>query len=729
MLVDNDFSPQKVKNRDLLAEICFEDLPSRRLIEILERFSESLLSSFSKAGLSFTESTSSYATSRRFAVLVKALPERTADSFQERLGPPLKNSILPNGQPNRVGLNFAQSCKLRFDDLKISSKNGQERLLACFKVSGRSTVELLPGMISDAWEALENFQFMSWGKRGEEHSFIRPVRSILLLFGPETIKTDIRGIKTLEEPKTLIDFHSTPNKWIMIPQPTLYEEALKRESIIVDFRKRRDLIVDQLLRNSQTLENFDDLAFMNENPVFLEGELPENLNFLAEIPRSILEMVFLRELKVLPGDSPFKFSFLVDKRLKKGAYEKVIKSYGRAIGAVISNIEHFYKADSEISFQEYQSRLNELNFHEKVGTYRKKKANVISLALYLKDQARLYNDDSSRVIFDEITFEMIQKGFFLLKYDLSTDMVTEFPYLHGIVGSWYTKFYSEVGKEDRIIFEKYQNYLGKSKEFIIGDCEKGDFQKWSFLAAIIVISDALDSMIGLFSAGVEPTGTKDPYGIRQLAKLIIYVSITEHVSFDSEKVIDFAIDRFNYPKDRNRFKERIKRYLLKRFTHLAYKDGSRISYFTPKILNAVQSSTTSLNFLQYYWKIVFLQDYTDRNKAETQEIRQVFKRLGNINGRFDTKLHNPEKFVIAMEDDERRIFTEVKRSADILESSERDGKYKIFLASLVDLCHKFEDFFAQNMINSSDQERRRIRKAIINYALGVLLKFSDFSQL
>jgi glycyl-tRNA synthetase len=102
----------------------------------------------------------------------------------------------------------------------------------------------------------------------------------------------------------------------------------------------------------------------------------------------------------------------------------------------------------------------------------------------------------------------------LMKADLATQMVTEMTSLQGIIGGEYAVRSGEQKDVAAAIGEQYQTVP----------------QTKAGLA--IALADRLDSLVGLFAAGLAPTGAKDPFGLRRAAIGVVQPLIEHDVDFD-----------------------------------------------------------------------------------------------------------------------------------------------------------------------------------------------------
>ena len=124
----------------------------------------------------------------------------------------------------------------------------------------------------------------------------------------------------------------------------------------------------------------------------------------------------------------------------------------------------------------------------------------------------------------------------LAKADLTTDMVREFTELQGMMGGIYAR---EDGLGEGVwkaIYHQYQP-VGVEAQQAPTAAHLGDAAlTWAALA----VADRVDTLVGLFAAGEQPTGTRDPFALRRAAQGLVKVlvdlpevgGVTRQVSLD-----------------------------------------------------------------------------------------------------------------------------------------------------------------------------------------------------
>ena len=108
----------------------------------------------------------------------------------------------------------------------------------------------------------------------------------------------------------------------------------------------------------------------------------------------------------------------------------------------------------------------------------------------------------------------------LCKCDLTAQMVQEFTELQGIVGGLYAK---AQGEPEEVATAIYDHYLplgveGSSPRTLVG--------------ALVSLADKLDTVVGGFVAGLEPTGSRDPFALRRAGNGIIRILSESNIPID-----------------------------------------------------------------------------------------------------------------------------------------------------------------------------------------------------
>jgi glycyl-tRNA synthetase len=180
------------------------------------------------------------------------------------------------------------------------------------------------------------------------------------------------------------------------------------------------------------------------------------------------------------------------------------------LGARFADANFFVREDVKLKLEEYRPKLAGLTFHTKLGSMLDKSERMLMLGAEVADLLHIK---------DAATIKSLARAVYLAKVDLVTQMVTEMTSLQGIIGGEYALRSGESKDVAQAISEQYQT-VPQSKAGLV-----------------VALTDRLDSLVGLFAAGLAPTGAKDPFGLRRAAIGILQPLIEHDADFDLAEAV------------------------------------------------------------------------------------------------------------------------------------------------------------------------------------------------
>src|SRR5690606_5760354 len=114
---------------------------------------------------------------------------------------------------------------------------------------------------------------------------------------------------------------------------------------------------------------------------------------------------------------------------------------------------------------------------------------------------------------DDATLAMVSRAALLAKADLTTEIVGEFPELQGAMGRKYALLQGEHPAVAAAIEEHYKPQ-GPS-----------DGIPTETVSIAVALADKLDTLVGFWTIGEKPTGSKDPYALRRAALGVIRIVV------------------------------------------------------------------------------------------------------------------------------------------------------------------------------------------------------------
>jgi glycyl-tRNA synthetase len=114
-------------------------------------------------------------------------------------------------------------------------------------------------------------------------------------------------------------------------------------------------------------------------------------------------------------------------------------------------------------------------------------------------------------------------------------MVVEMTSLQGLMGRYYA--YNS-GETQEVALAIFEHYLPRSA---------GESTPRSLPGLVVGLADRLDTLAGLFAAGLAPSGTKDPFGQRRAALGLVQNLIAWDMNFDLRPALQSAATNLPIP--------------------------------------------------------------------------------------------------------------------------------------------------------------------------------------
>ncbi len=675
--------------KPLLIEIGVEELPAIPLLKILKNIEKSWENILKEYKLT-TQFEFLY-TPRRLVLKHQAIATKQQDSTTELFGPPMMVA-LRDGKVTKAGEGFARKCGVAFDKLTTSTKNGREVLYFKKEEKGTATEELLEEMI-DKWIASMSFgKMMRWGSRGDE--FIRPIRWLQVRLGEDSVNIELFGVQS--DTKTfvhrMVNFDS-----VEVADINQYEEILAEGmvSLYPDIRKAKILAEFNILEKEHNITIERDSSLLNEivaiteNPKSLLGSFDE---LFLELPPEAIIASMKEHQRYFPVFEDEKLSnrFVVVSNAVTDDYSKVVEGNERVLKPRLSDGLFFYRNDLKRGL--VTDGLEKITFMDGLGSLtdkidREKTIALRLLSLYMDSVERETGRDSH-----ELTI-LMEEAISLAKADLTSEMVYEFTELQGLMGYYYAK---ALGK-DRLVYNAI-----KEQYFPLGE---GAELPSSIFSAIVSMAIKIDTLIGLFSVGKIPTGSKDPFALRRAVNGIVRMVIEYDLSFDIDEIITL-LDELYDDYDKNRLRE----FILERIRKSLKANPSVISAVLEsgeKDINEIAKKVSALN------NIV--------SQPSFKEQFSTFKRVANISKEIDLNNElsiDTSLFCEAME-------SELYSAYSSTISKEYDS-YEEQLNAMFALKPKLDSYFDSVMVNADDRAIRANRK---NSVASIYKSFKEIADI
>jgi glycyl-tRNA synthetase beta chain len=192
---------------------------------------------------------------------------------------------------------------------------------------------------------------------------------------------------------------------------------------------------------------------------------------------------------------------MVSNMIAKDGGKTIVAGNERVLRARLSDAQFFWDQDRKVPLASRVPKLAERVFHAQLGTMEDKVARLEALAT---EVARYLPGDRGQAA---------RSAAFLAKADLSTGMVGEFPELQGVMGRYYALHDGESREVADAIAEHYAPQGPNDK------CPTAP------VSVAVALADKIDTLVGFFSIGETPTGSRDPFALRRAALGVIRLII------------------------------------------------------------------------------------------------------------------------------------------------------------------------------------------------------------
>ncbi len=685
-------------HKHLLFELGCEELPPTTLKALRDHLLNGICSGLDDANLSYG-TRHCFATPRRLAVWIEAVETNQADERVEKRGPAVAAAYDAEGNPSKAALGFARGCGADFNELGTLKTDKGEWLSYKKLEKGQSAEALIPDIIEKALNRLPIAKRMRWGRSND--AFVRPVHWVVLMFGSETINSQFFGVDA-SNTSYGHRFHA-PSR-LEISSADAYSELLQNAYVIADFDTRKAMIEKQAIQAAQAVNGtahidaslLDEITALVEYPVAVTGSFDEH--FLA-LPKEVLittMQINQKYFPVLDARGALLPYFITISNIQSSNPASVSHGNERVIRPRLSDAEFFWQQDMKTTLAERIPSLDNVVFQHKLGSIGDKTRRVEALSVELAKQLGHDADLASRAAL-------------LSKTDLVTDMVGEFASLQGVIGRYYA---TENGEATEVATAIQEQYLPKQSGGALPTTQTG---------LVLALSDKLDTVVGIFSAGLLPTGDKDPFALRRASLGVLRILIENNIELDLKDLIHLSCQQFTHDFDEDNTLERVLNFILERLKGYCLANG-----FSPEQFSAVTSvnCTEPLDFMNRMQAVkAFSQLAEAASLGEANKrIQNLLKKApNNVSAQFNASLLSGSEEVAL-----HKTLTAVEAQVNPLIAQH---SYIEALKVLSTLKNPIDDFFEHTFIMAEDENVKNTRLALLSNIHANFIKIADISMI
>jgi glycyl-tRNA synthetase beta chain len=523
----------------LVVELVTEELPPKALRRLGDAFAEGVASGLKARGyLDPGSAVTPFATPRRLAVAITKVGTVAPDTEVIDKLMPAKVAFDASGKPSEAyrkklgGLGRPELADVPVnatsgpDGTYVASDGKADYVYLRSLAKGQPLTRGLQEALDEAIGKLPIPKVMSYARAGGYYNdvkFVRPAHRLLALHGAHVVPVTALG---LAADRLTAGHRFKSRDDLPVATADAYEETLRAEGkVIASFAERRASIVAQLrgAASGATVimpdALLDEVTGLVESPAVYQGAFDPA--FLA-VPQECLILTMQQNQKYFAlADAGGKLvpRFLVVSNLDTPDPRAIVDGNERVLRARLSDARFFFDQDRKVRLETRVPRLAAVVYHNKLGTQLDRISRVGEIAGALAGVIGANPAECARAAR-------------LAKADLTTDMVGEFPELQGLMGRYYAEHDREPAAVAAAIEQHYWPRFA------------GDALPEGQVAQAVALADKFETLAGLFGIGAQPTGDKDPFGLRRHAIGAIRIVVEKGLRVTLADLVDAAFRAF-----------------------------------------------------------------------------------------------------------------------------------------------------------------------------------------
>lgn len=702
-----------MSNQDLLIELLTEELPPKALEKLSNAFATGVHEALAKLGLADKDAAMHpYATPRRLAVSIAGVAAQAADSNK-------KDKVLPvsvgldkdgNAAPSLIkkltAMGFADK---KPADLTVENDGKQDVFFIEYVQKGAVLAEVLQSVLTEVAAKLPipkvmTYQIHAGTTAAEDVSFVRPVKRVLVLHGADVLPVTVFGV-VADRVTDGHRFMSHAN--INITDAGEYAHTLRNEGMVEpDFKVRRESIYEQL-KNKAGAGNhvimpdslLDEVTALTEYPVVYKASFDKA--FLA-VPQECLILTMQTNQKyfaMTDASGALVNEFLLVSNILTDAPEHIVEGNARVVRPRLADAQFFFEQDKKKSLDDMVAKLQNAVYHNKLGTQYERIARVQAVAASLAEQLNANVDDAKRAAY-------------IAKADLVSDMVGEFPELQGVMGRYYAIHHGEKPEVAAACAEHYQPRFA------------GDALPETQTGLIVALADKLETLVGIWGIGLQPTGEKDPFALRRHALGVVRMILEKKLPLSLSDTLAHVQAQFEGKAAFKPCAAEVQAFMLDRLKGLLKEQG-----YAPAQIEAVLSNNPDqldeveqkLAAVQAFAALPEAQNLAAANKRCVNILRKAAEKEERIGASIDSTL--------LTESAEQSLAAALTQVQPIVRKALAAREYQTALTALASLREPVDAFFNDVMVMSDDAAVRANRLKLLQDLAQLMNGVADISCL
>ncbi|HEY2607311.1 MAG TPA: glycine--tRNA ligase subunit beta [Paraburkholderia sp.] len=689
----------------LLVELLTEELPPKALARLGDAFAESIAQRLAARDLIEGElSFERYATPRRLAVTIKNVRAVAPEKHVREKVLPVSVALDKDGQPTAplakklAALGFPD---FSVNDLERAQDGKAEAFFLRYAAPGATLADGLQDALNEALSKLPVPKDMTYQRPdGTNVKFVRPAHRLTALHNDQVVPVSALGI---DADDTTLGHRFLSEGFVQIQHADAYSETLMHKGrVVANFADRKETIRTHLLAQANGDQVVMPEALLDEVTSLVEWPVVYSCRFedeFLQVPQECLILTMQTNQKyfaLTDANGKLRSRFLIVSNIETTTPGDIIEGNERVVRPRLADAKFFFEQDKKKPLADRVPLLANVVYHNKLGSALQRVERVEALAGAI---AGLIGADAV----------LAKRAARLAKADLITDMVGEFPELQGTMGTYYARHDGEPEEVALACSEHYQPRFS------------GDALPTTATGTVVALADKLETLVGIWGIGLQPTGEKDPFALRRHALGVLRILVEKQLPIDLVELLRTAYAQFAAVPNVADSTQAVYEFSMDRLRGLLRERG----YAAGEIDAVLALNPTRLD--EIVARLDAVREFA--TLAEAASLAAANKRISNILKKSEGAASGGVQTALLVETAEKALHAQLEQVAPRVQTQLAARDYTGALTALAALREPVDTFFDDVMVNAEDPALRANRLALLGALHQQMNCVADISRL
>ncbi|WGS50419.1 glycine--tRNA ligase subunit beta [Paraburkholderia sp. D15] len=689
----------------LLVELLTEELPPKALARLGDAFAEGIAQRLAardliEGDLSFER----YATPRRLAVAIKNVRAVAPEKHVREKVLPVSVALDKDGQPTAplakklAALGFPD---FSVNDLERAQDGKAEAFFLRYAAPGATLADGLQAALEEALAKLPIPKVMTYQRPdGTNVQFVRPAQRLTVLHGDQVVPVSALGI---DADDTTLGHRFLSEGFVQIQHADAYADTLLHKGrVVASFADRKETIRTHLLAQADGDQVVMPESLLDEVTSLVEWPVVYACRFedeFLQVPQECLILTMQTNQKyfaLTDTNGKLRSRFLIVSNIETATPGDIVEGNERVVRPRLADAKFFFEQDKKKPLADRVPLLANVVYHNKLGSALQRVERVEGLAGAI---AGLVGADVA----------LAQRAARLAKADLITDMVGEFPELQGTMGTYYARHDGEPEEVALACSEHYQPRFS------------GDALPATATGTVVALADKLETLVGIWGIGLQPTGEKDPFALRRHALGVLRILVEKQLPVDFVELLRAAYAQFAAVPNVADSTQAIYDFSMDRLRGLLRERG----YAAGEIDAVLALNPTRLDDIVA--RLDAVREFA--SLPEAASLAAANKRISNILKKSEGAVGGGVQVTLLIEAAEKALHAQLEQVAPRVQSQLAARDYTGALSALAALREPVDTFFNDVMVNADDPALRANRLALLGALHQQMNCVADISRL